>query len=76
MNTIEVTSIIFRGKHFEYNKGETIFYKPSTYSESLQSWTIQLYKLVNDNYKPFERLTQIYFNNEVVRMQELKKSLK
>jgi len=76
MNTIEVTSIIFKGKSFEYNKGEIIFYKPSTYSENLQSWTIQLYKLVDNNYKAFERLTQRDFSNEVLRMQELKNIVK
>ena len=69
MNITEVTSTIFKGKSFEYKKGDTLFWLPSSYSENLQSWTIQIYKKNDQGFKYFERLTQRDFSYEIARMQ-------
>jgi len=70
MNTIEVKSTIFKNKCFEYKKGDTLFWLPSIYSESWQSWTIQIYIKTEQGFKSIQRLTQKDFYYEIDKMQK------
>lgn len=69
---IDVTCNIFKGKYYEHNHGSKLYWMESIYSESWQCWTIQLYHLVDNVYKPFAKIEQREFAREIQRMQEVK----
>jgi hypothetical protein len=71
MNELLATRTLFDGTNLEVQKGKTIYWKNSVYSENWQSWTIAIYHKVNDKFEYLDRVTQRDFSREIQRMRDL-----
>ena len=71
MNELLATTTLFRGTHLEVKKAETIYWQNSIYSENWQSWTIAIYRKVDDKFEYLNRVIQRDFQREVQRMRDL-----
>lgn len=71
MNELIAKTTLFKGTHLEVQKGETIYWQSSIYSENWQSWTIAIYHKVDGKFKYFDRVSQRDFSREIQRMNEL-----
>ena len=51
MNELEINKDIIVGFFHNYKKGDKLYYKYSTYCDSLQEWTVDLYRKVGNYLK-------------------------
>jgi hypothetical protein len=76
LKEIIVTKILFKGTPFEIQKGETIYYRNGLYSENWQSWTIDIFKKIDGNYKFYRKVTESEFSREIQYMRDNEKAIK
>ena len=51
MYEIKVIKDTIVGFHFDYKDGDTIYWKPSIYSENFMEWTAAIYTKTDDGFK-------------------------
>ena len=51
MNQLVLKKDMTIGFHFNFKKGDTIYYKESDYSDAFQEWTVNLFTKTEKEYK-------------------------